>query len=122
MDKYTSITYSLHEKDNETIKKIEYNFTLKDDDNKMINTYYNNSISNDTQNESFTKTLKDSHNIFEQIGISENKEDWKIKEFHNSDYQKEYVDDYNKHSFMKTIIDSIPSLANMNGKNMIENQ
>jgi hypothetical protein len=121
METYTSITYSLHEKNNEIVKKIEYNSTLKDD-NKMINTYYNNSISNDVQNESFTKMLKDNKDIFEQIGVSQNKEDWKIKEFHNNDYQKEYTDDYNKHSFMKTITDSIPSLTNMNNKNMIENQ
>ena len=58
METYTSITYSVHKKNNQSVTKVEYNSTMKDND-KMVNTYYNNSISDDAQNESFTKTLKD---------------------------------------------------------------
>jgi len=123
METYTSITYSVHKKNDQSITKIEYNSTMKDND-KMVNTYYNNSISDDVQNESFTKTLKDKQNKYEQIGVSTNKADWNVKEYHNNNCNKQYIDAYSMHNFDKCITDCMPSLTSMNGENekfLIEN-
>ena len=81
---------------------------------KMVNTYYNNSISEDAQNESFTKTLKDKKNTYEQIGVSVNKADWNVKEYHNNNCNKQYIDAYGVHNFDKCITDCIPSLTSLN--------
>jgi len=123
METYTSITYSVHKKNDKSITKIEYNSTMKDND-KLINTYYNNSISDDAQNESFTKTLKDKQDIYEQIGVSTNKADWNVKEYHNNNCNKQYIDAYGIHNFDKCITDCIPSLTtlNENEKFLIENK
>jgi hypothetical protein len=122
METYTSITYSVHKKNDQSITKVEYNSTIKDKD-KLVNTYYNNNISEDSQNESFTKTLKDKQNTYEQVGISINKADWNIKEYHNNNCNKQYIDGYNMHNFDKCITDFIPSLTslNENEKLFIEN-
>lgn len=121
METYTSITYSVHKKNDQAITKIEYTSSLKDD-NKIVNTYYNNNISDDIHNESFTKTLKDKRDIYEQIGVSSDKKEWNVKEYHNNSCQKEYKEPYDVHNFDKCITECIPSLANLNKSFLIENK
>ena len=124
MDTYTSITYSIKKENDEVVKKIEYTSTIKDSDKTLINTYYNNSISNKKQSESFCKLLKEDQNVYQQIGSSINKNDWKIQEYKDSDKQREYIDDYNKHNFDQCIMDCMPSLTNLdvNEKFLIDNK
>ena len=121
METYTSITYSVHKKNAQSITKIEYNSSLKDD-NKLVNTCYSNYISDNIHNESFTKTLKDNNDTYEQIGISSDKKEWNVKEYHNNSCQKEYTESYNAHNFDECITECIPSLANLNETFLIENQ
>jgi len=121
MDTYTSVTYSIEKHNDDIIKKIEYNSTINDKD-KMINTYYNNSIKNNNQNETFNKIYKDNNNIYEQIGNSTNKEDWLIKEYYNRNKEKEYIDIYDNHKFDKYIMDHMPSLTKLNDNLLIDNK
>ena len=88
----------------------------------MVNTYYNNSTSNDVQKESFTKIFKGKKEICQQIGVSTNKTDWQIQEYVNNNCQKDYVDSYDAHNFDKYISDCVPSLTNMNDKFLLKNE
>jgi hypothetical protein len=122
METYTSMTYSIQKTNNDTtVTKIEYNSTIKDND-EMVDTYYNNSTSNDVQKESFTRTLKKKKEICQQIGISTNKTDWQIQEYVNNNCQKDYIDSYDAHNFDKYIKDCIPCLTNMNDKFLLKNE
>ncbi len=112
MDTYTSVTYSIKKHNDNVVKTIEYNSSIKDKD-KMINTYYNNNISNDSQFENFNKIFSDKNNTYEQIGNSQNKTDWSIQEYHNHTKQREYIDKYNNHKFNEYIMDTMPSLTNL---------
>jgi hypothetical protein len=121
MDTCTSITYSIKKNNGEIVKKVEYNATAKDNE-KIINTYYNNSVTNNQQTESFNKIFKDKNNTYEQIGSSKNKQDWSVQEYHNNNKQKEYVDMYKKHNFDQYIMECMPSLANLNDNFLIDNK
>lgn len=98
MDTFTSFTYSFQKQNDIHTKKIEYISTMQDND-KVMSTSYNNIYKNNQQYESFNKLLKDSHDVYEQIGNSRNKSNWDIKEFHNQTLKKEYCEKYDKHSF-----------------------
>ncbi len=118
---YTSITYSINKINDNVIKKVEFSSTIKNQD-KMINTYYNNSITNSNQTESFNKLYKDNNNIYEQIGNTKNKKDWFIQEYYNNNKEKEYIDTYDKHNFDQYILDYMPSLINLNNNVLIDNK
>lgn len=109
MNTFTSITYS-HSKKNgkDDIKKVEYVSTVEDQD-KLMTTSYNNIMQNNNQIESFNKLLKNHSHTYEQIGNSYNRNDWLIKEFHNSSLNNEYKDAYNKHSFDNCLNECLPS-------------
>ena len=121
MDTYTSVTYSIQTHNNDTTKKIEYSSTITDDDNKQVSTYYKNIIKNDHQNESFTKVLRDSSKIYQQLGNSINKADWYIQEYENNNMQKEYNDPYDSHNFDKFVLDYLPTGDKLEDKYMIAN-
>ena len=119
IDTNTSFIYSIHKNNNNTIRKIEYNNTVRDAD-KMIDTHYNNTIKNTEQFESFTKLLKDKSDVYEQVGSSKNKTDWTVKEFHNSALQKKYTDKYTKHKFDEHIMDYMQHMQIPSNNFMIE--
>jgi hypothetical protein len=119
IDTNTSFIYSIHKNNNNTIRKIEYNNTVRDAD-KMIDTHYNNIIKNTEQYESFTKLLKDKSDVWEQVGSSKNKTDWTVQEFHNSTFQKKYTDKYTKHKFDEHIMDYMQQMQMPNNNFMIE--
>lgn len=99
MNTFTSVTYSFQtHNDTDTIKKIEYISTVQDDE-KMMHTSYNNILRNNEQQETFNKLFKEKTNVYEQIGNSRNKSNWKIKEFNNQTLSKEYNEIYDKHKF-----------------------
>jgi len=116
MNTFTSITYSFNKQnDVDTFKKVEYKSTTQDND-KYISTYYHNTITEDQHNETFNKLLKAKNETYEQIGNSQNKNDWMIKEFHNNILSKEYKDSYNQHNFNKQLLDNFPHLQSDSGK------
>ena len=121
MDTYTSVTYSIQKHNHDTVKKIEYNSTINDNE-KQVSTYYSNTMNNDKTNESFTKLFRDKSNIFEQIGNSQCKSDWKVQEYHNNNLQKQYSDPYESHNFDKCLTEFIPSLEQPENKYLIDNK
>lgn len=118
VDTYTSITYSVEKHNNDTVQKVAYSSTIKDAD-KMIDTHYNNTVKNNEQNESFSKLFKNRDNIYEQIGNSKNKKDWTVQEYHNSSFQKKYVDKYTNHKFDECIPPQFRSLRSASTPNLL---
>ena len=97
----------MHKKGDYETKKIEYKSTVRDDD-KILSTSYNNVMSDKEQIESFNKLLQSQKNTYEQVGSSKNKNDWNVKEYHNSSLNKEYMDPYAKHTFQQYICANAP--------------
>lgn len=108
-----SITFS---KDNfnslNTTKKINYNYSVLSGD-KIWSTTYNNKIDDKSISESFNKLYKDGNNTYEKIGNSLNKKSWLIKEFLNTELEKEYDMPYNDTNFTNVIIDAINNIDNI---------
>lgn len=121
MDTHTSIIYSVTKHNDNTIKHIEYNSTIKDGD-KMMNTHYKNTVNNEELQESFTKLYRDRDIIYEQLGNSRNRADWFVKEYQNNNFQKQYMEDYNKHTFNDCIMDTMPSLVKLNDNFLLDNK
>jgi hypothetical protein len=114
MNTFTSITYS-HSKQNgaEEVRKVEYKSTIEED-GKLMSTSYVNTMTDKHQSETFNKLLKSDSDIYEQIGNSSDKNNWKIKEFHNNSLNKEYSDVYSKHNFDNCLNIDMPNSANKN--------
>lgn len=117
-DKYnTNITYSYNNINNKIIKKsVSYNSTIIKNDNIILSTSYNNMIENndgiENITESFNKLLKTPKDLSEQIGISSNNNNWKIKEYQNNKLKNEYIDEYENHKFDNNII--MENITNFN--------
>jgi urate oxidase len=111
MNTFTSITYS-HSKQNDSdeIRKVEYKSTVEEN-GQLMSTSYNNIMKNDSISESFNKLLKRDYDVYEQVGNSQNKNDWQVKEFHNNSLNKEYKDPYAKHNFDNCLNIEGPSSA-----------
>jgi hypothetical protein len=118
MNKKTSFTYSYNSDDISTSKIIEYNTSYTDSKNNILYTSYKNSITDDKIYESFNKLYINDNNKNEQVGISINKDDWNLKEFHNDNLLKEYKECYEKHPYNKIYLED--KFYNM-GKNDIDN-
>jgi hypothetical protein len=114
MNTFTSITYS-HSKQNgaDEVRKIEYKSTVEED-GKLMSTSYVNTMTDKNLSETFNKLLKSDYEIYEQVGNSCDKRDWKIKEFHNNNLNKEYHDAYSKHNFDNCLNIDMPASANKN--------
>jgi len=121
MDTYTSVTYSIQKHNDDTVKKIEYNSTITDNE-KQISTYYNQTINNDKTQESFTKLFRNKSEIYEQIGCSQSQSDWNVQEYHNNNLQKQYVDPYPTHNFDKCLTDFLPAISQAENKYLIDNK
>lgn len=119
MSTITSFTYSYNNIDNVNItKNVEYKTVYKDDNDNTWASSYNNTISNDDMKESFNKIFKNNKIIKEQIGNSENKKDWKIKEFDNHSFTKEYNENYKKYPYYEYYLED--KLHNINIHNNID--
>tara|TARA_B000000437_G_scaffold219162_2_gene200157 strand:- start:1682 stop:2047 length:366 start_codon:yes stop_codon:yes gene_type:complete len=112
----SSITFTKDNLDNNKniIKKIEYKYTHLNDD-KLWSTYYINKIDNNGSKETFNKLYKNGNNVYEKIGNSNNKDSWDIKEFFNTNLEKQYVDNYHNISFNDNLLDACENIP-------IENQ
>tara|TARA_B110000483_G_scaffold158557_2_gene188174 strand:+ start:2622 stop:3005 length:384 start_codon:yes stop_codon:yes gene_type:complete len=105
-----SITFSKDNYDSlKTINKINYTSSILRD-NKIWSTTYKNIIDDKSINETFNKLHKDGNNIYEKVGISENKNPWIIKEFSNSVLEKEYNTSYNNNNFKNILIEAIKTI------------
>jgi len=105
-----SITFSKDNYDSlKTINKINYTSSILSD-NKIWSTTYKNIIDDKSINETFNKLHKDGNNIYEKVGISENKNPWIIKEFSNSVLEKEYNTSYNNNNFKNILIEAIKTI------------
>lgn len=120
MSTKTSFTYSYNNIDDVSISKvIEYKTSYTDNDNNTLATSYKNTIENDNMCESFNKLFINNKETNEQIGVSVNKDDWNLKEFHNDDLLKEYKEDYDKHPYYKYYLED--KLHNIVGNNHKKN-
>ena len=116
MSTKTSFTYSYNNTDDVSISKvIEYKTSYTDDNDNTCATSYKNNIEDDKMHESFNKLVINKQESSEQIGVSINKDDWKLQEFHNDDLLKEYKEDYDKHPYYKYYLED--KLHNIVGNN-----
>ena len=95
-----SITFSKNNLENNQniTKKIDYKCSITLDD-QVYSTSYNNSINNNILNENFNKLYKNGDKIYEKIGNSQNKNSWNVKEFLNTNLEKEYKESYINNDF-----------------------
>jgi len=116
----SSITFTKDNFDSENIiHKIEYKHTILSG-NKLLSTSYKNKTDNNGSLETFNKLQKEGNNIYEKIGISQNKNSWNIKEFLNTILKKQYVDKYQNNNFNETILDAVINNVSINNKNLIQ--
>ena len=108
---------------NNNTTKFEYKYS-QIDNNKLSSTSYTNSIDSSGSIESFNKLYKENNIIHEKIGNSTNKKSWNIKEFINTNLEKEYNDSYDSIIFKFNDVDCIQeifsSVDNNNKNNMIK--
>lgn len=108
MDKTTSVKYTITEKNNTQVKEMEYTDYLKNQNNETM-LYYKKIHNEDGCIETFNKLQKKNNETNEVIGNSENKTEWDIKAYKNSQIHGEYKTGYNELQF------------NLNINNLINN-
>jgi hypothetical protein len=99
MENRTSFTYTIENKNNKTIKELEYSNYSKNTDNEENMLLYKNIMKDDVIMESFNKLCKYGKNTREIVGNSRNKSDWKIRQYQNSIFERKYVEDYDTLNF-----------------------
>jgi replication fork clamp-binding protein CrfC len=122
MKKSTSITYNIETSDGVSMSEIEYKDYVKNEKGEENLLHYKvknvknndeiNAITDDVSNiediakaeinmmnESFNKIFKVDDIIDETIGISVNNNEWKIHEYKNHKFDKEYVQEYDTIKF-----------------------
>jgi hypothetical protein len=94
MENRSSFTYTIENKNNKTIKELQYtNYSKNDDEENML--HYKNIINQDDNIlESFNKLHKYGKNTREIVGKSHNKGNWKIHHYNNSMFERKYVENY----------------------------
>jgi len=108
-----SITFSKNNLENNQniTKKVDYKCSITLDD-QVYSTSYNNSINNDILNENFNKLYKNGDKIYEKIGNSQNKNSWNIKEFLNTNLEKEYKESYINNDFKDILVNAVYNIDN----------
>ena len=108
-----SITFSKNNLENNQniTKKIDYKCSITLDD-QIYSTTYNNSINNDILNENFNKLYKNGDKIYEKIGNCQNKNSWNVKEFLNTNLEKEYRESYINNDFKDILVNAIYNIDN----------
>ena len=91
------------------VHNIEYKHTVYSGD-ELWATFYNNKTDSNGTQETFNKLYKNGDDIYEKIGNSQNKDSWKIKEFFNTNLEKQYVDNYQNISFNDNLIDACENI------------
>ena len=117
MSTVTSFTYSYNNIDNvEVNKSFEYKTVYTDKNENIWSSIYKNSTTNDNMIESFNKTYKSNMDEFkEQIGNSNNKSNWTIKDFDNCIKSKDYTESYDKYPYYNYYLEN--TLHNINNHN-----
>jgi len=108
-----SITFSKNNLENNQniTKKVDYKCSITLDD-QVYSTSYNNSINNNILNENFNKLYKNGDKIYEKIGNSQNKNSWNIKEFLNTNLEKEYKESYINNDFKDILVNAVYNIDN----------
>jgi hypothetical protein len=108
-----SITFSKNNLENNQniTKKIDYKCSITLDD-QVYSTSYNNSINNNILNENFNKLYKNGDKIYEKIGNSQNKNSWNVKEFLNTNLEKEYKESYINNDFKDILVNAVYNIDN----------
>ena len=108
-----SITFSKNNLENNQniTKKIDYKCSITLD-NQVYSTSYNNSINNNILNENFNKLYKNGDKIYEKIGNSQNKNSWNVKEFLNTNLEKEYKESYINNDFKDILVNAVYNIDN----------
>jgi len=118
MKKSTTITYNIETVGGISTSELEYKDYVKNEKGEENLLHYkvkNGNITSGNEikalgeideikdinvlNESFNKIYKLDNKIDETIGISKNNDDWKIKEYKNHIFDKEYKQEYNDIKF-----------------------
>jgi hypothetical protein len=108
-----SITFSKNNLENNQniTKKVDYKCSITLDD-QVYSTSYNNSINNNILNENFNKLYKNGDKIYEKIGNSQNKNSWNVKEFLNTNLEKEYKESYINNDFKDILVNAVYNIDN----------
>jgi hypothetical protein len=108
-----SITFSKNNLENNQniTKKIDYKCSITLD-KQVYSTSYNNSINNNILNENFNKLYKNGDKIYEKIGNSQNKNSWNVKEFLNTNLEKEYKESYINNDFKDILVNAVYNIDN----------
>jgi hypothetical protein len=98
MENRSSFTYTIENKNNKTIKELQYtNYSKTDDEENML--HYKNIMNESDFHETFNKLQKYGKNTREIIGNSHNKSNWNIHHYNNSKIERKYVEDYDVINF-----------------------
>jgi len=113
MPKKTSFTYSYDNIDDTYINKsMEFKTCYTDDNDTVYSVSYKNNIDinsktgNNDMKESFNKLFINKKDVKEQIGMSVNKKDWELKEYHNNDLLKQYKEHYDEHPYYRYYLEN----------------
>ena len=109
MKKSTTITYNFETNEDYSKYELEYKDYVKNANGEENLLHYKNNVKNNTAidnekninelNETFNKICKFDNKIDETIGVSSNNNEWKIHEYKNHKFDKEYVQEYDTIKF-----------------------
>lgn len=109
MKKSTTITYNFETSEDYSKHELEYKDYVKNANGEENLLHYKNNVKNNTAignekninelNETFNKICKLDNKIEETIGVSSNNNEWKIHEYKNHKFSKEYVQEYDTIKF-----------------------
>jgi hypothetical protein len=109
MKKSTTITYNFETNEDYSKYELEYKDYVKNANGEENLLHYKNNVKNNTAidnekninelKETFNKICKFDNKIDETIGVSSNNDDWKIHEYKNHKFDKEYVQEYDTIKF-----------------------
>lgn len=94
-----TLSYSIENTGNNITKEFQYSDYSKSDDKQENILLYKSIMRGSESLESFNKLYKYDDNISEIIGNSKNKHSWKIKQYKNNLFQKQYKEDYDRIKF-----------------------
>jgi hypothetical protein len=110
MKKSTTITYNIETNEDYSKYELEYKDYVKNANGEENLLHYKNNVKNNIVqhsdeikinelNETFNKLCKFDNKIDETIGVSSNNNEWKIHEYKNHKFDKEYVQEYDTIKF-----------------------
>jgi hypothetical protein len=109
MKKSTTITYNFETNEDYSKYELEYKDYVKNANGEENLLHYKNNVKNNTAidnekninelKETFNKIYKFDNKIDETIGVSSNNDDWKIHEYKNHKFDKEYKQEYDTIKF-----------------------